>query len=181
MSEQGDDPRYPIDAPGWAALDRALAAVHPGQVPHQLTSQRAYDLEGPAPLPAISVYEASAPDHWHFVSYGLSELFEKSSPDPEHSGFGYELTLRLPRAAGEGTPPGWAVRLLQALGHYVLSGHAGLDTGHVIDLGDPPPPRPSRGPRNPAAPRARIGMTIPPSACASPTATRPPRSRAVGC
>lgn len=132
------DSRYPIEAPGWAAIDRALAVLYPGQVPHQFTSERPYDLEGRAPLPAVTVCEGSGPPPcWHLVSYGLTELFEKSSPDPEHSGFGFELTLRLPRRAGEDVPPVWAVKLLQALGHYVLSGHAGLDTGHVIDLGGP--------------------------------------------
>lgn len=164
MSDQGDDPRYPVHAPGWAALDRALATVYPGQTPHQFASQRPYDLEGTAPLPAISVYEARAPDGWHLVTYGLSELFEKTSPDPERSGFGLELTLRLPRAAGEGTPPAWAVRLLQALGHYVLSGHAGLDTGHVIDLGGPlvPPPLESPGDGEPSRPCALEGVVLVP-------------------
>jgi hypothetical protein len=142
MSESSEDPRYPVQAPGWAAIDRALGVLYPGQVPHQFTSERAYDLNGPAPLPAVAVYESTAPDGWHFVTYGLTELFEKSSTDAEHSGFGFELSLRLPKGAGEETPPVWAVKLLQALGHYVLSGHAGLDTGHVIDLGGPlaPPP-----------------------------------------
>jgi hypothetical protein len=142
MSEPSDDPRYPVHAPGWAALDRALGMIYPGQVPHQFTSERAYDLEGQAPLPAVVVYEAAGPACWYYVTYGLTELFEKSSPDAEHSGFGFELTLRLPKAASEQMPPVWAVKLMQALGHYVLSGHAGLDTGHVIDLGGPlaPPP-----------------------------------------
>lgn len=149
-----DDPRYPVHAPGWAAIDRALGMLYPGQVPHQFTSGRAYDLEGQAPLPAVAVYEAprgsGGPAHWHFVSYGLTELFEKTSPDAEHSGFGFELTLRLPKRDGEDMPPAWAVRLVQALGHYVLSGHAGLDTGHVIDLGAPlapPQPGPDGQPR----------------------------------
>lgn len=137
MSEAGDDPRYPVHAPGWAALDRALSVLYPGQAPHQFASQRAYDLEGESPLPAVVGYEARAPDHWHLVGYGLSELFEKSSPDPERSGFGFELGLRLPRAPDDERPPAWAVRLLQALGHYVLSGHGPLDSGHVIDLGGP--------------------------------------------
>lgn len=137
MSTASDDPRYPVHAPGWAAIDRALGMVHPGQTPHQFASQRAYDLDGRAPLPAIAAYEAEEPLHWHFVTFGLSELFEKSSPDPERSGFGFELTLRLPRSPGEAAPPTWPVQLLQALGHYVLSGHGPLDTGHVIDLGGP--------------------------------------------
>lgn len=137
MSEAGDDPRYPVHAPGWAAIDRALSVLYPGGTPHQFASQRAYDLEGRAPLPAVMAHEASDPAHWHLVGYGLSELFEKSSPDPEHSGFGFELGLRLPRALDEERPPGWAVQLLQALGHYVLTGHGPLDSGHVIDLGGP--------------------------------------------
>ena len=163
MSEQdGEDPRYPVHAPGWAAIDRALASLYPGQTPHQLTSQRAYDLEGQAPLPAISVHEARAPDHWHFVTYGLTELFDKSSPDPDNSGFGFELTLRLPREAGEDTPPAWAARLLQALGHYVLSGHAELDTGHVIDLGGPLGPPVDGAGEEPERPCALEGVVLVP-------------------
>jgi hypothetical protein len=153
MSGGGDseDPRYPVEAPGWAAIDRALSVLYPGQIPHQFTSERAYDLEGPAPLPAVAVYESTAPEGWHFLSYGLTELFEKSSADPEHSGFGFELTLRLPRA--EANPPVWALRLLQVLGHYVLSGHGGLDTGHLIDLGGPlaPPQMEEDGAERPCA------------------------------
>lgn len=137
MSTTGDSVRYPVQAPGWAAIDRAMATLYPGQVPHQFASQRAYDLEGSNPLPAIAAYEATQPDHWHLVSYGLSELFEKSSPDAEHSGYGYELTMRLPRAADEDRPPGWVVEFMQTVGHYVLSGHGSLDSGHLIDLGGP--------------------------------------------
>jgi hypothetical protein len=148
-----DDPRYPVHAPGWAAIDRALAELYPGQVPHQFASERPYDLEGRAPLPAVAGYEGRGPAHWHLVGYGLSELFEKTSPDPEHSGFGFELTLRLPRPAGEQAPPAWAVRLMQALGHYVLSGHAELDTGHLVDLGGPLAP-------------ARVGEGDEPRPCA---------------
>jgi hypothetical protein len=149
MNEPKDDPQYPVQAPGWAAIDRALAGLYPGQVPHQFTSERAYDLEGPAPLPAVAAYEGVGPDHWLFVSYGLTELFEKSSADAEHSGFGFELTLRMPRA--EANPPVWALKLLQVLGHYVLSGHGGLDTGHLIDLGGPlaPPQLDEEGQEHP--------------------------------
>jgi hypothetical protein len=132
-----EDERYPVDAPGWAAIDRALAMVYPGVVPHQFASKTAYDLDSPSPLPAVSVHEGTNPDHWHYVSYGLTELFEKTSADPDVSGFGFELTFRLPRAADEARPPLWPIRLLQGIGHYILSGHGSLDTGHVVDLGGP--------------------------------------------
>lgn len=128
---------YPVQAPGWAALDRVGLTFYPGQTPHQFTSQTGYDLDSPNPLPAICVWEAPNPDHWHFVTYGLTELFEKSSADPDISGFGFEVTFRVPRGQGEETPPAWPIRMLQGIGHYALTGHGGLDTGHMIDLGGP--------------------------------------------
>jgi hypothetical protein len=143
-----DDPDYPVTAPGWAAIDRVCLAMHRGQVPHQFTSSRAYDLEGTSPLPAISVWEAhttlppnAAPElareHWHYVGYGLSELFEKSSPVASISGLGYELCVRIPRAPDETTPPAWPLRLIQGVAHYAMSGHREIETGDVLDLGGP--------------------------------------------
>lgn len=123
------------EAPGWAAIDAALARLYGRQVPHQFASQTAYELDTPSPLPAIAVYEAVRPLHWHFVTYGLSELFEKSSDDPDVSGFGFELTMRTPRAPDETVPPAWPLRALQGLGRYVLAQKQGFDTGHCADLG----------------------------------------------
>ncbi len=132
MSGTGE---YPVDAPGWAAIDQALAGVYAHQTPHQFASHTAYDLDSNRPLPAVGVYEARDPNHWHYVSYGLTELFEKSSAIPDVSGFGFELTFRLPRGSGQETPPVWPVQLLQGIGGYVLTGHGRLDSGHCIDLG----------------------------------------------
>ena len=114
-----------------------MAGLHPGQTPHQFTSKTPYDLESTAPLPAISVFAGRGPAHWQFVTYGLSELFEKSSGYPEISGFGLELTFALPRAREEETPPMWPLSLLHGIGGHVLSGHGSLDSGHLIDLGGP--------------------------------------------
>ncbi len=132
-------------APGWAAIDAALGQLYPGQVPHQFASKTAYELTTPSPLPAIAVYEAAAttvvgrrhPAHWHYVSYGLSELFEKTSPDLDVSGFGFELSLRTMKRDGETAPPAWGIRLLQALGRFVLNSGQGFDSGHRADLGGP--------------------------------------------
>ncbi len=131
------DPQYPVQAPGWAALDKVGLTFYPGQTPHQFASQTGYDLDSRSPLPAICVWEASNPDQWHYVTYGLTELFEKSSDDPAVSGFGFEVTFRIPRSPEQTQPPTWPVHLLQGIGHYALSGHGGLDTGHMIDVGGP--------------------------------------------
>lgn len=134
---------YPIAAPGWAAIDTVCSAIHRNTLPHQFTSATAYDLDSANPLPAICAWEAQTPvgPQWHYVTYGLSELFEKNSPVPHISGFGFELCLRLPRervAEGvEQRPPTWPLRMLQGIGGYVMSGHGELDTGHIIDIGGP--------------------------------------------
>ena len=127
----------PDSAPGWNAIDETFANLYPGQTPHQFASQTAYDLDSPNPLPAITVWEASSPHgslSWHFVSYGLSELFEKSSDDLEYSGFGFELTFRLPRKVEESSPPPGPLNLLQSLGRHVLEQRQGFDTGHCLAL-----------------------------------------------
>ncbi len=132
-----NDSQYPVQAPGWAALDRVGLTIYPGQTPHQFTSTTGYDLDSPNPLPAICVWEGRDPQHWHYVTYGLTELFEKSSPDADVSGFGFEVTLRIPRSSDDERPPAWPIALLQGVGHYALSGHGALDSGHLIDLGGP--------------------------------------------
>lgn len=134
----------PISAPGWDALDRGFTAVYPGQVPHQFSSASAYDLARSHPLPAISVWERSqdlvpgerrTQASWHYVSYGLTELFDKTSPNRDISGFGFEITLTIPRQANEERPPEWPISLIQGLGHHVLSQGKGFNTGHCVDLG----------------------------------------------
>ncbi|WP_434421859.1 suppressor of fused domain protein [Nannocystis pusilla] len=126
-----------MKAPGWAAIDAACQRLYARQVPHQYTSKTAYELETASPLPAITVWEGQRPAHWHYVTYGLTELFEKTSHDPNVSGFGFELTMRVPRAEGEDQPPAWPLRTLQSLGRYVLGSRKGFDTGHRADLGGP--------------------------------------------
>jgi len=134
-------PEPPVDAPGWHALDRFLGQRYGDQLPHQFTSRTAYNFDSESPLPAISVYEAANPLHWHYVSYGFSELFETSSPDEVLSGFGLELTLRIPRAPTQHRPPVWGLRLLQGLARYVFTQKAPFDTGHRADLGSPLAPK----------------------------------------
>jgi hypothetical protein len=136
----------PVSAPGWDAIDRWVGAHFRGPTPHQFTSRTPYELDKPSPLPAITVWSTKAPPGWLYVSYGLSELFEKTTGDPNISGFGFELSFRLPAAPEgpsrgsepeQGHPPIWPLRLLQSIGHHVLTTRRGFDSGDAIDLGHP--------------------------------------------
>ena len=109
------------EAPGWAAIDAALAKVYGGREP----SLRYKGIPDEDPLEGIAVFDAGG--HWHYVSYGLSELYEKETAEADVSGFGFELTLRVKRGA-EAEPPVWGVDFLQSLARYVF------DTGNVLDV-----------------------------------------------
>jgi hypothetical protein len=90
-------------------------------------------LPGQDGIYGLSAYRVD--DHWLLVTLGLSELFGKESDDPATSGWGVELTMRIP--ASESQPPGWALRLLDTLGRHVFSGEGSLGVGHRMDARGP--------------------------------------------
>ncbi len=121
-------------APGWDAISAACAAAHPGLREHHLGTIIKYALGGPDPLDGVSVFVCS--DHWHYVSFGLSDLYSKSD-DSDTSGWGFELTFRLrhDESAGieEQQPPVWPVVMMQSLARYVIGTGAILWVGDHID------------------------------------------------
>ena len=44
-------------------------------------------------MEGISIYDGG--DYWHFVTYGLSELYEKETENNDISGYGMEFTFKL--------------------------------------------------------------------------------------
>lgn len=120
---------------GWDAITRAFETVYPGQdnpVHVAPSISPMYDLsENAAVLFGMSAYDAGA--YWHLVSYGLSELFEKESDDPEVSGFGCELTVRVPKSASE-RPPQICFSFLEAMARAIVAGHD-LEPGHTVSTG----------------------------------------------
>ena len=89
-----------VPTPGWDAITAAFDALYPGQdSPLHFGCLIPWRLGGPDPLQGISVYDAG--DCFHFVTYGLTDLYEKEGNDPNYSGFGYEFTLKLRKAGLE--------------------------------------------------------------------------------
>lgn len=142
-----------VDAgPGWAAIDAAMHTLYPGQEPQHWAPKDKLPSVGPG-MDGLSAYDAG--DHWHFVTYGLTELYSKeptkprrkgllrrreNPPEPgtaeaDDSGFGFEFTLRVPHGLGE-EPPAWALTLLESLVDTVFGGLF-LAPGHTLDPGGP--------------------------------------------
>ena len=129
---------------GLDALHSLCKEIYPDQSnPLTVTAVVKYWLGGPDPLDYISMYEnpgcpeLGVPPHWHYLSFGLSDLHgdgrihPKSGPDYP-SGFGFELTFRLVRERNELTPPTWPANVMQQLAKYVFnSGNMLLPGDHV--------------------------------------------------
>jgi hypothetical protein len=121
-------------APGWDAIDAALAPIYGGQQPRHVGYHPPRGFAGGA-LQGCSAYAGEG--HWHYISYGLSELYlPEPDADPRISGWGFELTMRVPRGA-ELDPPGWPYRMLNELAKYVISAGVGCGPGHRFDLRAP--------------------------------------------
>ena len=83
-----------INAQGWDAITKECEKAYPKQTnPKHYGTIISYRLGGNDPLDGISVYDGG--DYWHFVTYGLSELYEKESDIKEISGYGMEFTFKL--------------------------------------------------------------------------------------
>lgn len=127
-----------VNAPGWDAIDLELGKIYGDQEPKHYGTMVPYALGGPDPLDGISAYKSETPvPHWHFVTYGFSELYEKESENAEHSGYGFELTFRLVRKEDEEEPPAWALNLLQNMGRYVFGSGNVFRSGDYLDANGP--------------------------------------------
>jgi hypothetical protein len=119
------------EAPGWAAIDKALERVYPDQKPLHFGTIRPFVLGGPDPLDGISIYSNNG--HWHYVGYGCTELYSKDSPEPSVSGFGFEMTFRL--SAREKEPPTWPLEILQGIARHVFDAGVRFEEGKFIKCG----------------------------------------------
>ena len=100
---------------GFDAVSRALERLYSGQEGIFYRTVIPYALGGKDPLDGIEVWKSEhGVPHWHYVTYGFTELYEKESDISQESGYGFELTFRLKRGAEE-QPPAWPVNLLQKM------------------------------------------------------------------
>lgn len=132
-ADEADD-----SSPGWDAISGALDRLYPGQEPKHYGTVIKWMLGGPDPLDGISAWKRMDPvPHWHFVSYGLTELYRKESDDADTSGYGFELTFRLACHLVEEEPPAWAINFLQNLARYVFNSGNVFDDGHWMTANGP--------------------------------------------
>lgn len=133
--ELSSEPAPP--APGWEAIEAAFAERYPGQKARHWAPggvMRMDDLRNPPenPFDGVSIYDGGS--FWHYVSFGLSDLYAKESDD-DWSGFGFELTFRLTKSNDE-EPPLWPINVMGTLGRAVFAGSA-FGPGHSVNMVKP--------------------------------------------
>jgi hypothetical protein len=83
-----------VSTVGWDEIVAECERIYPEQKdPLHYGSLISWQLGGNDPLNGISIYEGA--DYWHFVTFGMSELYEKESENQDLSGYGMEFTLKL--------------------------------------------------------------------------------------
>lgn len=128
MSEPG------TSAAGWDAIDAACQGVYGAQVPRHVayTPGRAFG----SVLQGCSAYRAR--DHWHYVTYGLSNIFDEDEGENDGvSGWGYELTWRIRELPGGEQPPGWPFTILQRLAKWAAEAPLLLEEHTRLHIGNP--------------------------------------------
>jgi len=125
------------DAVGWLSIDEKVNEIYGQQEPQHFGTIIKYILGGKDPLDGISVYEnQNQEDHYHIVSYGLSELYyNEESAGKEFSKYGFEFTFRLKKT--EGDDFNWVMNLMQNLARYVFETGKWFEEFHFIPTNSP--------------------------------------------
>lgn len=91
---KNNEDKIKFESSGWDAIDEETKRVYPDQNnPKHYAPPITWRCGGKDPLDGISVFDGG--EYWHFVTYGLSELYEKETDDNEWSGYGMEFTFKL--------------------------------------------------------------------------------------
>ncbi|MEV0295618.1 suppressor of fused domain protein [Nocardia sp. NPDC050710] len=126
------------DRPGWDAIEGVLAPLYREITPVHWGTEQPWSLGGADPLEGVSAYPRTDPvPHWHYISFGMTELYEKEWDNPDDSGWGFEFTFRLARPTGETEAPIWPVRFMQNLARYVFQSGEWFEPGQTIKANGP--------------------------------------------
>ncbi|CAM5789743.1 suppressor of fused domain protein [Cellulomonas persica] len=138
-SDDGGADGPPLDdgeptACGWDAIDAACQRLYGDQTPRHVgySPGRAFG----SVLQGCSAYRAD--NHWHYVTYGLSNLFDDDEGDNDGlSGWGYELTWRVRDTGAEAEAPAWPFAILQRLAKWASDSGVLLAEGSRLAIGTP--------------------------------------------
>lgn len=128
---------------GWDAINAAIGRVYDSFTRGESAFTKPWIIQPVDPLDGICVFSRIAPfPHWHFITYGFTDLSRKSTDDEAVSGYGFELTLRVIRDPTDKEVPVWAMQLLMNLADYVCDTGNRFGRGHHLNCHQ------TLGPRN---------------------------------
>jgi len=117
----GSGPVVPMPV-GWAFIESMFADLYPGQTPKHAAPAIApqHDLRiGRASVEGTHVYDAG--QAWHYVTLGLTELYDQSDASVGPNGIRCELSMRVAKD-DSAEPPLWPVAFLGKIASHVSQG-----------------------------------------------------------
>jgi hypothetical protein len=107
---------------GWAFIESLFAELYPGQVPKHAALPVAPQ-HGPrfgrSSVEGTDVYDAG--HAWHYVTLGLTDLYDQSDASIGPNGIRCELSMRVAKR-GSAEPPLWPVAFLRKIASHVSQG-----------------------------------------------------------
>lgn len=111
----------PVHA-GWAFIEGLFGELYPGQTPKHASPPipAQHDLRlGRASVEGTHVYDAG--HAWHYVTLGLTDLYDQSDASLGPSGIRCELSMRVAKR-DSAEPPLWPVAFLGKIASHVRQG-----------------------------------------------------------
>jgi Suppressor of fused protein (SUFU) len=107
---------------GWAFIEALFGELYPGQTPKHAASPTAPQRDqrlGRASVEGTHVYDAG--QAWHYVTLGLTDLYDQSDASVGPNGIRCELSMRVAKR-DSGEPPLWPVAFLAKIASHVSQG-----------------------------------------------------------